>query len=609
MHKLKTAQLQIIVVGMLLLCLGAPLFLTYNVTVIPAFYNEASASVAWGLVIMVVLYFSPITRKAFKKIAPLIAPAAAIFVVQIVAIALHFATGKGIQYGGLVCMALFVLLGGLMCLIIGAHLQANQNLITPGEQFLRWAPHAVVAIGSLQMLFGWVQYFGLQEYFAFISRLETGRRIYGNLRQPNLYALLMVVNVVCLLWFADASQQRSLRARFGLIVLAALSIAAVTLSASRMGFVLLCCIGLWGLFELKSSRLRGFTYICVPLLYFSFHFLFTLLDRYGVLNYFGGVHALSLTQAANLDRFSIWSAALKLISDYPMLGVGFKRFAQFAFTDGHAVLLHLHLENAHNGIMQLALDFGVPIMLAVLGLLGFCAYKCLPLAQNLTGRTLLFLLSAPLLHQMVEYPMEYTYFLFPWAFLLGVMLIKASQMAYSKASVEARSSKLAEDKRPNRNNGLILAPLLLIAAPIFAGYDLKKILPLYDVTVKEISHVRLTRAYGTFLFTYFADYSAITILPPSPELASIQTSLAKKVSQFRYDDIVSSVYAQSAALSGKDCLAKAIAYKMWLMDKAAFASFKSDVAKSKFQQMDVLVAFNRSPYPVEWPKANAETCR
>jgi Virulence factor membrane-bound polymerase, C-terminal len=257
-------------------------------------------------------------------------------------------------------------------------------------------------------------------------------------------------------------------------------------------------------------------------------------------------------------------------------------------------------------------------MLLLVGMLVFCFYKLIPLLGTLSGRVIVFLLVAPLLHHLVEYPLDYLYFLFPWAFLLGAALIKASpSIPKSESGTEVLPFKtissqndpaLATDLNTHRDNGMGLLPLLLIVAPIFAAYDIKKVLPLYDVKAYAIPHERLTKAYDTVLFTHMADYSALGILPPSPELATVQLSLAKKVSYFRFDDVVASVYARSAALNGEECLAKAIAYKIWLMDKTAFSSFKSDVEKSTFSKMGGLISFNNNPYPVAWSKISATDC-
>ena len=437
-----------------------------------------------------------------------------------------------------------------------------------------------------------------------LQTLDRGQSL-RNLRQPNLYALLLVIGVACMLWMADVSSQRSRGLRFALLALMGLTVGAVALSASRAGFLLLCCIAVCGLFQLKSSRWRGITFLCVPLIYIAFRILFTLLSEHDILPYFGSTRALSLSESANGDRYAIWNAAIKLISDYPLLGVGYKRFAQYAFTDGHVVVLSLHLENAHNVLMQLAMDFGLPITMLLVGLVLYSLYRCLPLARNFSGRVTLFLLVAPLLHDLVEYPLEYIYFLFPWAFLLGVALVKASA---SPSVAESKQSPPDRNFTARQINGWMILPMLLIIAPVFAAHDIKKVLALYDVNTFAIGHERLTKAYGTVLFTFFADYSALTILPPSPELAAIQLSLAKKVAISRFDDVVASVYASSAALVGQECLAKAVAYKIWLMDKKAFAEFKAEVAKSTFPQMKALIAFNEKPFPVAWSKRGSTEC-
>jgi O-antigen ligase len=608
-------------VALVLLGLSLPFFWLHNVTVMPALYNEIVASIAWGVFLGTLIFLLPVGTASFGKISPVVAPAMALYILQILVLVLQYAGGKSIPYFGPVGMGLFVMAGGLLCLTIGAQMQGNLLNQSFVAKILLWAPYAVVIVGAIQMLFGWLQYLGISTNFPFISPLSVASRAYGNLRQPNQFALLLVLCTACMLWLADSNRAKSARLRSMLLWFAVFSIGAIALSASRTGFVLLCCMGIWGLFELKTSKRFAFSLLCAPLLYVAFRLVFTLLSQNDILVYYGDVRGLSgvsLSESANRDRIAFWNAAVNLIAEYPLLGVGYKRFAQMAFIEGHAFALTLHLENAHNLLLQWALNFGLPVALLLAGLLGYCFYKCMPLAKSSSGRTILFLLLIPVLQTMVEYPLDYIYFLFPWSFLLGVALVKASTLVRS-TPVEARVAISGEFQQPSvkpfleaktseQISVIVLLPFLLIVLPLLAAYDIKKILPLYDVTKTAIASERLTRAYDTVLFSYFADYAALGILPPSVEHSSTQLSLAKKVSYFRFDDYVASMYARSAALSGDPCLAKAIVYRIWIMDKKAISELKSTLSESSVPQLRSLNSFAQNPYYVVWPEKNLEEC-
>lgn len=616
-HNPQQATLAVLV----LFCLSLPFFWLGNVTVMPALYNEVVASMAWGIFLGALIYQLPVSTASFKKISLAIVPAMALFIFQMLVLVLQYAGGKSIPYFGPVGMGLFVIMGGLLCLTLGAQMQGNLLSQSFAEKVQRWAPYAMVFIGTIQMLFGWLQYLGISNYFPFISPLTVAGRAYGNLRQPNQFALLLVLSLACMLWLAESNRLQSTRVRRMLLWLAVFTIGAIALSASRAGIVFLCCMGIWGLLELKTSKRFAFTLLCAPLLYVVFRLGFTLLSQNDILVYYGdvrGVRGISLSESANLDRIAFWNTAVNLIAEHPLLGVGYKRFAQMAFIEGHAFVLSLHLEHAHNLLLQWALDFGLPVALILTGLLGYCFYKCMPLVRSYSGRTILFLLLIPVLHQMVEYPLDYIYFLFPWSFLLGVALVKASALATSTSvavPVEISGAlqpppikSVLEAKTPEQISPLVFMPLLLLVLPLFAAHDIKKILPLYDVTKTANASERLTRAYDTVLFSYFADYAALGILPPSIEHSSTQLSLAKKVSYFRFDDYVASMYARSAALNGDPCLAKAIVYKIWLMDKKTFSELKSTLAESSTPQLRALSSFTQNPYAVIWPKASPGEC-
>jgi O-antigen ligase len=619
MYSSKAQKTEKNIAGLFLICLGLPYFWTQNVNVMPAFYNEVIAFVVWGFGLAVFLYAYPLSRNFFYKTTPVILPAIAILVLQMAVLVTQYISGKSIHYFGPVGMALLTLLGGLLCLVVGARIQNASQDRTVVANLLQWVPFVVIGIGVVQMLFGWLQYLALSDQLPFVSKLSISGRVYGNLRQPNHYALLMVVSIACMLWMADSLSKHASRGRCLLLGFAALSIAVVALSASRTGFVLLCCMAIWGIFEYRFSRRRAILLICAPIVYMAFRLLFTLLSQHDIFVYYGAGREASLDQSTNMDRLAIWNTAIHLVSDFPLTGIGYKRFAQLAFMNGNAFELTLHLENAHNLFLQWALDFGLPIALVLGSLLAYCFYKCAPLVRTTSGRVILFSLFAPLLHHMVEYPLDYAYFFFPWSLLMGWALMKAGavpgvnaisdQQVHPSATTQCANPSNDKSRGEKNLNAWICAPLILVVGSLFAAYDIKKILPLYDVTTSAIPSERLTKAYNTVLFSYFADYSALGIVPPSPEHAATQLRLAKRVSYFRFDDFVASVYARSAALSGENCLAKAVAYRIMLADKKAFAELKAVVEKSNFMQMNSLKMFTQNPFSVAWPKDKMDDCR
>jgi O-antigen ligase len=120
-----------------------------------------------------------------------------------------------------------------------------------------------------------------------------------------------------------------------------------------------------------------------------------------------------------------WLNTWALIKTHPWTGVGSGAY-NFAWTltpfPGRSTAFFDH---SHNLLLQLAVEFGLPVALLVLGLLAaslWAGRKALTAADDehaLSARTALFMLAIVAVHSLLEYPLWYAYFLLPTAALWG----------------------------------------------------------------------------------------------------------------------------------------------------------------------------------------------
>ena len=587
----------------LLIAVASPYFLVHNVVVLPSFYNEAVAMLSWGIV-CTVIFFSLSPQKSVLRS---VWPAVLIMGLQIILLIGRFIAGQSTPYVGIMLYTTGTLCAAVACTLAGAHVQNKQNANVLGAVIIDLGAWLAAGIGTIQTIYGWLQYLELNIYFPFISLLNVGGRVYGNIRQPNNYALLITVSIVSMLWLADRYRQHSPRITWALYVMATLSTGAVALSASRIGMVLLCGVATWGVFEFVRDRSRGIALMSMSFWYFIFRGVFTVLDNYDVLAYYGSLKHLSVGLSANGDRLQFWYAAIKLVLENPLWGVGLDRFAYAVFTNGLSWQTTPHLENAHNFILQWAIEYGVLIAALLMVLLTYGLWKCRYLMNDFTGRALLFALLAPLIHSLVEYPLQYIYFLLPWSFLWGIALVRSSKYANGE-SMRLQTTSVGTTMPIRQVPMWVICPLILMCSTVFFVYEFSKVAPLYkpDSTKTFVDRVQL--AYQTAVFTNMADAAAMELLRPSPSIAETQFQLAKKVAMYRFNSSFLFSYFQAAALSDRPCWAKAIAFRLKVADKVAFIQLQNIVANSEYPSISELKSYMAEPYFVRWPTSEHAKC-
>jgi hypothetical protein len=252
---------------------------------------------------------------------------------------------------------------------------------------------------------------------------QTG--LYGNLGQAN--------HLNDYIWLAVGSAfYLHHRSRISLIwLLAVLSILLLASALSGSRSVLLYAVALAGLAmmtareeEVTSRKFRLQLLLLLPATIFFLFFCREVspwllpqdLTNTGTLDRFYN------DASSNSIRLKLWQTALRSIGEAPWLGhaqgsVPFQYFsqAQFFSPDTAAPVA----EHVHNLPLQWMVEFGVPLALVVLGLGLWWLRNYLRTPLTLARWWLLSLLSIMGIHSLLEYPLWYTFFLGPFALLLG----------------------------------------------------------------------------------------------------------------------------------------------------------------------------------------------
>lgn len=332
----------------------------------------------------------------------------------------------------------------------------------------------------------------------FFARHVAGERYGGNLRQPNQLATLAVWGLIAAAYL--------LRRWPWLWAATSLPLVATLFSSeSRTGVISLLLVALIGLFQ--SRRLRawgwrgwvGLALVLIPLVIFST----TAFTR-------------STADSSFAQRIALWRDVLTLIEHNPWFGVGWGQL-NFAWTlTPFAQRAPDVFDHAHSLPLQLAVEIGMPAATLILGAVLWGGWRIArALWHNATPETTTatMLLAVMLIHSLFEYPLWFTYFLLPSAFLFAWLLRACGSAESDAAAVSARNKGV-------RSIAVAMTSLLSATVAIFAVVEYQKATAIHqnsrdrNALASAVATARASKLYG-----HFGDYAAIMLASDRAELS------------------------------------------------------------------------------------------
>lgn len=252
---------------------------------------------------------------------------------------------------------------------------------------------------------------------ALVTPVAGGLRPSGMLLQPNQLATIQVWGLIALSWF----HYKRMLSTAACGVLFAVVVVGVGLTQSRAGMlevaVVLCLLILlrrpMGRFAIPAMWGIGLLVLVVWSIYFR-----EVADFLGVVNPAEG--RLSAIDGARIDAWKAFGGAV-LQSPWVGYGITDSAYAYFALAESHPHwYIGQRFGHAHNAIIDLALWVGIPLALLVVSLSAVWLWKRLMgLRDNVAGFFPFAIISALLVHAMLELPHQFLYFLFPLGLAVG----------------------------------------------------------------------------------------------------------------------------------------------------------------------------------------------
>jgi hypothetical protein len=301
------------------------------------------------------------------------------------------------------------LLGFLLALLVGAIWEKE----SPGQvgDFLFLAVScAAIASFGLQLS----QLFNLEPIGPWTLQ-SSGTRHYGNMAQPNQLASLLLLGLLGSAW----GYSRKLLNTYIAVGIAAILLLGIALTESRTGWLNIALLVVVFMTWHKRAPSKAFLWIVLGL---AIYFVVCVKMLPVIYDLLYGEEAVQYRSAIEDPRWAAWGMFFRAATHRPWFGFGWGQLgqAQFLMLD-EKMWLGASMLQSHNIILDLILWNGFVIGLAITA---FLIWWCWSVVRKVNNLLQLILMSFVLVlgtHAMLEYPLQYAYFLLPIGLIMGCL--------------------------------------------------------------------------------------------------------------------------------------------------------------------------------------------
>lgn len=330
----------------------------------------------------------------------------------LIAIVTQFSLGKILYLGDAWITILYVLMW-LAAVFVG------NGIATPAVNksgvinaiMSAWILAAIFSVGIA--LVQWLDAFSLGIYGV---EMPYGGRPYANVAQPNNLCTLCFVGLCSLLWMYQRNIVKGIPFWAGVIFL----VFGMVMTQSRTGWLQMILLIIWRLWvgNRVALKINFFKIIVIGVVFLFLTIIWPIL-----------CDALFLSSGRPLDeqikpgaRLPYWLSMLDAIGHEPLWGYGWNQvgMAQQRVALDYPVGSEL-FEHSHNFFLDLILWNGVPVGIILILILVWWLFPHIRDFKNSSVALVLISLGGIVVHGMLEFPLEYAYFLIPVGLMMGIV--------------------------------------------------------------------------------------------------------------------------------------------------------------------------------------------
>lgn len=383
----------------------------------PSFWNEALAAFAFSLLTLCLTYNSHPNLKV---------PITAITVISLSLIPIiqwHF---NLISFSGDAWIASIYIVGFGIAIAL-PHAQPHRI-----RYLLGGLTYAALLSSLLSVLLETYQLLNFDELGIFLATLPLGARPFANLAQPNQLATLLMLGLIAACALHQEEQVH--KPIFWLITF--LLLCGITMTQSRTAWLEMGALCLWAFIQQKRTGLK-LNRIEIIGLGAIFSIMVMAWPRVCLLFDLNINRSLHDSLQINTDkRWQHWHQMIDAIQRHPWFGYGWNQVsvAQSLVATDHPATGEM-IEHSHNFLLDILIWNGLPLGVLIISTVIWWLYTRASSNEYSTVIWLLAGIGIVLIHSLLEYPMEYAYFLLPTGFMIGSVDVLSTKTGYLKIKI------------------------------------------------------------------------------------------------------------------------------------------------------------------------------
>ena len=273
--------------------------------------------------------------------------------------------------------------------------------------------------GIQSILFALFQWVGVAGNLNFI--LVSHGRIFSNFAQPNHLATFLFLSLISLYYLYEKNKVNLYVA----FLISIFLLWGIVLTQSRTAWLVIFFILFFILFKSNKIDLKVSKIQLAGI--FSIFWLMVISLPYvnqWLAPYFNIAQSSTLIERATTGhlRLNIWTQMIHAILEKPWFGYGWGQTtaAQYAVIDRYHGTEWA--SSAHNILLDILVWCGIPLGLLIIGYFVYLYFSFFFKSKSIETVCATLMISAVLIHAMLEYPLHYAYFLLPVGFLCGICL-------------------------------------------------------------------------------------------------------------------------------------------------------------------------------------------
>ncbi|QIO07036.1 PglL family O-oligosaccharyltransferase [Acinetobacter shaoyimingii] len=289
------------------------------------------------------------------------------------------------------------------------------------QDILSWFCYATVFGAMVSCVFAISQWLDLYIYVPVIEL--KGVRPYANFGQPNHLSTFLFMGFIATLYLLEIKKIKTYLAYSFILTL----LFSIALTQSRTSWIAIAFIVVFYLIKKTHADLNlknHFLPICSVFLILCIVLQDKISNLSEKLLGLKTVETMDVMTRATTqhERLDLWKQAIEMILQRPVFGYGWDQTSLSLIQNIDRVSFSYWYSSTHNIILDILTWCGL-----IIGGIIVIYFAYLILLLSIKSRTktsiyALLMIGVVLIHAMLEYPLQYSYFLLPVGFLLGIIL-------------------------------------------------------------------------------------------------------------------------------------------------------------------------------------------